>query len=67
MDADAQLEQPVILNGLLLTKIHHAARPPETSRRENEKALTQNEINGLPTNPLNILSNLLAITSDNTR
>jgi hypothetical protein len=52
MDADEQLGQPVILNGLPLTKIHHAARPPATSRRKNKKALTQNEINGLPINSL---------------
>jgi hypothetical protein len=37
MDADEQLGQPVILNGLPLTKIHHAACPPATSHRENKK------------------------------
>jgi hypothetical protein len=47
-----QLGQPVVSNGLPLTKIHQAARPPATSRRENKKALIQNEINGLPINSL---------------
>jgi putative restriction endonuclease len=50
MDADEQLGQPIVSNGLPLTKIHHAAHPPATPRRENKKALIQNEINGLPIN-----------------
>lgn len=49
MDADEQLAQPIVSNGLLLTKIDHAARPPATSRRENKNALIQNEISGLLT------------------
>jgi hypothetical protein len=36
-DADEQLGQPVVSNGLPLTKI--AARPPTTSRREIKKRL----------------------------
>jgi hypothetical protein len=52
MDADEQLGQPIVSNGLPLTKIHHAARSPATSRRENKKALIQNEINGLSSNSL---------------
>jgi predicted restriction endonuclease len=52
MDADEQVGQPVISNGLPLTKMHHAARRPATSRRENKKGLIQNEINGLPINSL---------------
>jgi hypothetical protein len=39
--ADEQLGQPIVLNGLPSTKIHHAARPPATLRRENKKALIQ--------------------------
>jgi hypothetical protein len=41
MDADEQLGQPIIPNGLPLAKIHHAARPPATSRKENKKALIE--------------------------
>jgi hypothetical protein len=44
LDADEQLGQPIVSNGLPLTKIHHAARPPGTPSRENKKALVQNEI-----------------------
>jgi putative restriction endonuclease len=52
MDADEQLGQPVVSNGLSLTKIHHAAPPPATLRRENKKTSIQNEFNGLPINTL---------------
>jgi putative restriction endonuclease len=38
MDADEQLGQPIVSNDLPLSKIHHAARPPATSRRENKKS-----------------------------
>jgi hypothetical protein len=50
MDADEQLGQPIVSNGLPLTKIHHAAHLPATPRKENKKVLIQNEISGLPTN-----------------
>jgi hypothetical protein len=47
MDADEQLGQPIVSNGLLLT--NSIMRPsPATSRRENKKALIQNEISDLP-------------------
>jgi hypothetical protein len=41
MDADEQLGQPIVSNGLPLTKIHHAARHPATPRRENKKRLSK--------------------------
>jgi hypothetical protein len=37
VDADEQLGQPIVSNGLPLTKIHHAARPPGTPRRRIKK------------------------------
>jgi hypothetical protein len=37
-DADEQLGQPIVSNGLPLTKIHHAARPPATSLRRIKNA-----------------------------
>jgi predicted restriction endonuclease len=52
MDVDEQFGQPIVSNGLPLTKIHHAARPLATWRGENKKALIQNEINGIPIHPL---------------
>jgi hypothetical protein len=67
MDADEQLGQPVVSNGLPLTKVHHAARPPATSRGELKSAYSK--LNQCSTNQLfqNILNNLLAITANNTR
>jgi putative restriction endonuclease len=47
MDADEQLGQPIVSNGLLLTN-SIMRRSPATSRRENKKALIQNEISDLP-------------------
>jgi hypothetical protein len=31
MDADEQLGQPIVSNGLPLAKIHHVARPPSNA------------------------------------
>jgi len=61
------LGQPVVSNGLPLTKVHHAARPPATSRGELKSAYSK--LNQCSTNQLfqNILNNLLAITANNTR
>jgi putative restriction endonuclease len=42
MDADEQLGQPIVSNGLPLSKIHHAARPPSHVARDNKKSLIQN-------------------------
>jgi putative restriction endonuclease len=42
MDADEQLGQPVMSNGLPLSKVHHAARPPGHVTRDNKKSLIQN-------------------------
>jgi hypothetical protein len=48
MDADEQWGQPIVSNGLQLTKIHHAAHPP---RRKNKKVLIQNEISVYQSTP----------------
>src|SRR5207244_8452933 len=37
MDADEQLGQPILSNGLPLTKIHHVARPPATPCKEKKR------------------------------
>jgi hypothetical protein len=42
VDADEQLRQPIVSNGLPLTKIYHADHLPATPRRENKKTLIQN-------------------------
>jgi hypothetical protein len=52
VDADEQLGQPIVSNGLPLTKIHHAAHLPATPRRENKKGAYSKLINGLPINYL---------------
>src|SRR5882762_10175695 len=67
MDADEQLGQPILSNGLPLTKIHHVARPPATPCKEKKNAYSKSK--QCSTNQLlqNILSDLLAITANNTR
>jgi hypothetical protein len=55
MDADEQLGQPVVSNGLPLTKIHYAAFDAQQRRVGRiKKALIQNEINVLPVNSFKI-------------
>jgi len=68
MDADEQLGQPIVSNGLPLAKIHHVARPPATPGKENKKS-AYSKLNQCSTDQLfqNILSNLLVITANNTR
>jgi hypothetical protein len=64
MGADEQLGQPIVSNGLPLTKI--AARPPTTSRREIKKRLFEMKSMVYQSTLQKILSNLLAITANNT-
>jgi hypothetical protein len=66
MDADEQLEQPIVSNGSPLTKIHHAALSPRTSRRENKKRLFKMKSMIYQSTLSKLLSNLLAITANNT-
>jgi hypothetical protein len=67
VDADEQLGQPIVSNGLLLTKIHHAGHPPAPSHRENKKRLFKMKSMVCQSIFRNILGNLLAITANNTR
>jgi hypothetical protein len=52
VDADEQSGQPIVSNGLPVTKIHHAVHPQQRRVGRNKKALIQNQINDLPVNSL---------------
>ena len=54
VDADEQLGQPVVSNGLPLTKVHHAARPPATWRGIIKNRLFKIKINIIPINAFKI-------------